>query len=236
MGKGSKAVDKSRTATQKHIELLGQHSAAGGSGSSKPDPHTDPFILQKGVVHRLGKQISEENATRQDMLTVQSNFSQFEAHIMQSLQQGMSQFAAAVGAQADNQKALYSTMSQNIMNINPSFEWDGFVKRKNDILIDPNAPPRSLSNVTFPNQNHASTKALCQGSLERKSGVLKKWETAFYAIAPAGFLHEFKSDDMVTNDPKPATSLYLPDCTMGGLNGALFNGEQPLVHSSRRVT
>ena len=225
VGKGSKAVDKARDTTQKHIQLLGQHSSAVQSGgiAGKPTAANDPYVLQKGVYHRLNRQIGEENNNRSDMLTVQSNFSQFEAHVMQSFQQGFGHFMQAMGNQLDNQKASYTQMVQHAQSTNPLHEWNAFVRRKSDVLIDPNAPPRSIENASFPNQGHASTQPLIQGSLERKSGVLRKFEPGFYAVTPAKFFHEFKTDDNLTSDPKPETSLYLPDCTMGGLNGNTFS-------------
>lgn len=46
--KGSKEVDKSRNLTQKHIELLGQHTGSFSTGR-KIEPANDPYILQRGV-------------------------------------------------------------------------------------------------------------------------------------------------------------------------------------------
>ena len=110
------------------------------------------------------------------MLTVQSNFSQFEAHVMQTFQQGFGHFMQAMGNQLDNQKAMYTQMVQRTQSINPLHEWNTFVQRKNDVLIDPNAAPRSIETASFPNQGHATTQPMIQGSLERKSGVLRKME------------------------------------------------------------
>ena len=81
-----------------------------------------------------------------------------------------------------------------------------------------------MSNISFPNQNHASTKPLIAGSLERKSRVaLKGYDTGYYVITPSKYLHQFNDDDDVRKDPTPELSLYLPDCTIGGINGEKFN-------------
>ena len=58
-GKSAKEVDKARNTTQKHIELLGQHTAGFGSSGGKMTASDDPYILQRGVYHRLGKQVIE---------------------------------------------------------------------------------------------------------------------------------------------------------------------------------
>lgn len=225
VGKGQKTADKARAATQKHIELLGQHTAQHDSmlGSNRGEASNDPFILQKGVYHRLNKQILEENATRQDMLTVQSNFSQFEAHVVQIFQQGMAHFIQTLGTANDAEKNMYAGMSEVAQGIDPLFEWNGFVQRRKDLLIDPNAPQRNLDTATFPNQNHRATQPLIQGSLERKMGLLKKYDSGFYAVTPSKFLHQFKSDDNLSSDPSPELSLYLPECTIGGCQDGIFN-------------
>ena len=224
--KGSKEVDKARNVTQKHIELLGQHTAASSSSGGKVDPSTDPYILQRQVNHRLNKQVLEENNNRHDLIEVQNSFSSFESHIIQTFQQTLQTFLQCVGGQHERQKAMYSDMVSTAQKIPPDFEFKGFVHRNNQLLVDPSAPKRDVSQVSFPNQNHASTRPLIAGTLERKSralGALKGFSTDFYAVTPSKFLHEFKDDDDVRKDPTPELSLYLPDCTIGAVSGEKFN-------------
>ena len=81
-----------------------------------------------------------------------------------------------------------------------------------------------MSNITFPNQNHESTRPLIAGSLQRKSRVaLKGYDTKYIVISPSKYLHEFTDDDDVRKDPTPELSLYLPDCTLGGVSGEKFS-------------
>ena len=110
-GKGAKAVDKARASTQKHIEQLGQHTAAFGSTGGKVAAHDDPYVLQRGIRHRLNKQIIEENNNRQDLIQVQNSFAEFEAHILQTLQHGLGQFNQVVAKQADQTKLMVSVHS-----------------------------------------------------------------------------------------------------------------------------
>ncbi|KAI4252757.1 MAG: hypothetical protein LQ352_004089 [Teloschistes flavicans] len=224
--KGSKEVDKARNTTQKHIELLGQHTAAASSSGGKVDPSTDPYVLQRGVKYRLHKQVLEENNNRHDLIEVQNSFSSFEAHIIQTFQQTLQTFLQSVGGQHERQKAMYSDMVSTAQKIPLDFEFKGFVHRNNQLLIDPSAPKRELSNISYPNQGHPSTQALIAGTLERKSramGALKGYSTDYYVVTPSKFLHEFKDDDDVRKDPVPELSLYLPDCTIGALSGEKFN-------------
>ena len=56
-GKGAKSVDKARGASQKHIELLGQHTATYDSSGGNVKAGDDPYILQRQIYHRLNKQV-----------------------------------------------------------------------------------------------------------------------------------------------------------------------------------
>lgn len=41
-------------------------------------------------------------------------------------------------------------------------------------------------------------------------------------ITPSKYLHQFADDDDLRHQPAPDLSLYLPDCTLGGINGEKF--------------
>jgi hypothetical protein len=216
-------VDKARAHTQKHIELLGQYTATFDSHSGNMKAADDPYILQRGVMHRLNKQVQEENNNRQDLISVQNSFAQFEAHIIQTVQHGMGQFMQVVNTQAEHTKAAYGDMIGNAQRIPLDFEWNGFIQRNNTILIDPSAPARTVSQIQFPNQNHRATQPLISGSLERKGKIMRSYDTNYYVVTPSKFLHEFKTDDDFAKDPVPELSLYLPDCMVGAVSGQKFN-------------
>ena len=224
--KGAKTVDTSRNETQKFIETLGQHTAAFSSSGGKLESFDDPYVIQRRVNYRLHRQVMEENNSREDLLAVQDSFQQFEAHVIQTIQQAMSAFLQYVGGQAERQKAMYSDMVSTAQRIPPDFEFKGFVKRNGSLLIDPSTPKRTTSNISFPNQGHAATKPLVAGLLERKTkglGAIKGYSTGYYAVTPSKYIHEFKDDDDYRKDPTPEMSLYLPDCIIGAVNGELFN-------------
>jgi flagellar biosynthesis component FlhA len=101
-------VDKARNSTQQHIEKLGQQTAAFDSSGGKVHSHEDPYLLQRGVRHRLNKQIIEENNNRQDLIQVQNSFAQFEAHVLQTIQHGMGQFNQVISKQMDQTKIMVS--------------------------------------------------------------------------------------------------------------------------------
>jgi hypothetical protein len=173
-------------------------------------------------MHRLNKQVQEENVNRQDLLTVQSSFSSFESHIIQTIQTGLGQFNTVISKQADITKGLYGDMVGTGQRIPADFEWNGFIKRNTGVLIDPETPPRDLRHITFPNQSHRSTQPLIAGSLDRRGKLMRRYDTKYFVVSPSKFLHEFSTDDDFAKDPTPDLSLYLPDCTVSAINGDKF--------------
>jgi hypothetical protein len=223
--KGAKEVDRARNSTQKHIEMLGQYTATFESTGGKMSSENDPYVVQRGVLHRLNKQVLEENNHRNDLLAVQNNFQAFEAHVITTIQQAMEAFNQYTGGQAEKTRAVYSDMLGAAQRIPPDFEWKKFQARSADILINPNEDPRNVDSIQFPNMNHASTKPLIEGSLERKSRNKLSWgySTSYYVVTPSKFLHEFKDNDNVRTDPKPELSIYLPDAIIGAPSGEKFS-------------
>ncbi|PHH62502.1 hypothetical protein CDD81_7075 [Ophiocordyceps australis] len=236
----AKEVDKLRNATQKQIELLGQQTAAyssagGGVGSrlshlhhhhvSSTNGQDDPYVVYRGVMHRLAGQVVAENNHRNDLLAVQTNFETFEAHVIQVLQQAVEAFVQLAGGQGDKTRALYADMLGNIQAIPPDFEWKAFSTRSADRLVNASDPPRTVEAIAFPNMDHSSTRPLIEGSLERKSRnkLSWRWSTGYYVVTPARFLHEFKDSDDTRQEPRPELSIYLPEAIVGAPSGDHFN-------------
>jgi hypothetical protein len=229
--KAAKRVAKATASTQKHIELLGQYSAAYETSSKgKIDSAHDPYLLCRGVVHHLSKQVNEENDHLQEVLMIQNSFQQFEAHVIQTVQNALSQFSRCMGTQCDRQRAIYAEIAGVAQYIPPDFEWANFYERNDASLLNPNTPLRTMSNITFPNQDHPATKPLVSGILERKSrAMLKGYSPGFYVITPAGYLHGFKE----TDEHDPDISLYLPDCTIGAFDELKFSVKGKDVSSGK---
>lgn len=107
-----------------------------------------------------------------------------------------------------------------------NYEWENFVQRSGSMLIDPNAPDRTIDSIRFPNEGHASTKPLIEGTLERKSRnklSFAGYTTGYYVVTPSRFLHEFKDNDNMRKDPTPELSIYLPEAVIGATNGEKFH-------------
>jgi uncharacterized glyoxalase superfamily metalloenzyme YdcJ len=74
----------------------------------------DPYILQRQVYHRLNKQVQEENNSRDDIIAVQNNFAQFEAHVVQTIQQGITQLNQVLSNQAEQTRTMLGDVSGNV--------------------------------------------------------------------------------------------------------------------------
>ncbi|KAL3422056.1 PH domain-containing protein [Phlyctema vagabunda] len=224
--KGAKEVDKVRNITQKHIELLGTQTASFDSHGGKMSSADDPYVVQRGIYHRLNKQVLEENNNRHDLLAVQQNFATFEGHVVEVLQQALASFNQFVGGQAQTTQNLYTDMLATAQKIPLDFEWMNFTVRNGSMLIDPAAGDRTVESINFPNQNHHATQPLIEGSLERKSRnklSMGGYSTGYYVVTPSKFLHEFKDNDNFRKDPTPELSIYLPDAVIGSPSLEKFN-------------
>lgn len=221
----TKELDKLRNATQKHIEMLGQQTASFDSAGGKIHGHDDPYVIFRGVQHRLSSQVVAENNHRNDVVAVQNSFRTFEAHILEVFQQVMEAFVQLAGGQGEKTRKLYADMLRSIQAVPTDFEWAKFQTRCADRLVNPNDPPRSVEAIQIPNMDHALTKPLIEGSLERKSRNKLSWgfSAGYYAVTPSKFLHEFKDSDDTRQDPKPELSIYLPDAIIGAPNSDRFN-------------
>jgi hypothetical protein len=220
--KGGKSVSKSRELTKAHIDKLAQQvgnfDAVGANNTALKDPADDPYIVRRGVLHRLNKQVNEENSYRQELLGVQSNFASFEARIIQTMQNAMNAFYQAITTQADKTKSIYGDIFQAVQSVAPDYEWNAFVTRYGNVLIDPKQPNRNLNDIHFANTDHKATAPLIEGALQRKGTILKSYNNGYYVVTPSKYLHEFKDNDNFHRDPQPEMSLYLPECTIGRLS------------------
>ncbi|POS85485.1 hypothetical protein EPUL_002089 [Erysiphe pulchra] len=224
--KGAKDVEKARNLTQKHIELLGQNVAGFESSGSRLHSTEDPYVLRRGVVHHLHKQIIEENGQRQILASLQKNFHQFEQHVIEVIQTSLSSLTHFMNTQAQSQQEHYSDVMKTAQAIPLDFEWNGFVSRSGDMLVNPSISDRCIDTITFPNRDHKSTSPIIAGTLERKSRnklSFAGFTTGYYVVTMSKFLHEFKDEDCVHKDPDPELSIYLPDATIGVTSGEKFS-------------
>ena len=228
-------MEKARGSTQKQIELLAQQAASfDAAAHAKIEQQNDPYIIRRFINNRLYKQVQEENNNRQDILAVQNSFQQFESHVLRTLQGSLEQYFQVMNSQINRQSAMNADTLGNFQRIPADYEWVNFAVRSSHILVDPDAPPRTLSNITFPNDEHRSTKPLIDGYMERKSrNLVKGYNTGYFVISPALYLHEYKDTDDFRHEPSPELSFYLPDCIVGSQEGVKFGFRGKDVSSNK---
>ncbi|KAI5295470.1 hypothetical protein KEM52_001267 [Ascosphaera acerosa] len=219
-----KRVEKSRHETQKVLDDLGTQASHYTSSSEKPAQSHDPFIIDRHVQHKFNKQINEENTNLSELKALQERLRTNEAHIVETMQNAIARLNETMAAQADGVKNVYNTINTVAANIPAEFEWAAFFERNAGSLITQDTPPRSMDDLSYPDQNHPTVKPLVSGHLQRKSRVmLKGWEDGYWAISPVGFLHGFKDASPVTHDWAPEMTLYLPDCQLAKHDGSKFD-------------
>lgn len=226
LGKGVKDIEKARNTTQKHIELLGQNAAGFDASGSRINSHEDPYVLHRGVIHRLSKQLVEENNQRQALIPLQEKTCQFEQHVLEVIQTSLASLAHIMGVQVRSQQEHYLDMLKTAQEIPANYEWNGFISRFEDKLVDPNAPDRSIENIKFPNQDHRATIPIIEGILERKSRnklSLSGFSSGYYVVTMSKFLHEFRDSDCIRRDPIPELSIFLPDAIISYSNDNKFS-------------
>ncbi|BFZ56602.1 hypothetical protein PYCC9005_003649 [Savitreella phatthalungensis] len=210
--KGSKSVSKLQSDTEKHITLLGTHIAKSSGPASSIKASEDPYITHRGVLHRLHNQVTEENDHTDTLLALQKECADFEAQIVQSIQNLVSQLGSQASAEATNLQNSHNSLSQNTSTVTPTAVWGTFAQKGG--LLDAHAPKRSANSLVFAGKDDKATVPVIEGDLFRKGTVIKKYNAGYYVLTPSGFLHEFKSKSH-ESDPEPEWSIDVSTCALG---------------------
>ncbi|KAK9474540.1 uncharacterized protein V1510DRAFT_411321 [Dipodascopsis tothii] len=216
--KGAKEVDAARAATQKQIELLGQHTSGYHlySAGNKPTVARDPFVTGRVVYNRLESQLQKESFQADSLVTIQKDFGTFESHVVQAIQQIMALLDQAQSKYVALQQESFAAIASTFAAIPPLHEWNEFQRLNAGILVDPAAPRRTVGDIVFPNMSHEALTPLIDGVLQRKGTMAfsKSYNAGYYVVSKAGFLHQYASKDHVQS-PDPDFSVYLPDAVIG---------------------
>lgn len=81
------------------------------------------------------------------------------------------------------------------------YEFVNFLARSAHVLVDADAPPRTVDAIRFPNEDHASTRPLLEGALARKGTIVRTYNAAYFVVTPCRFLHQFKDSDVPSLSP-----------------------------------
>lgn len=96
---------------------------------------------------------------------------------------------------------------------------------------------------SFPQQNHESAQIVKQGSLERKTRLMKNYGDIYLVLTAGGFLHAYDKDPTTVSradDPhavaKPTLSLFLPNSTLGPPASASSSKHKFYISSIKSAT
>lgn len=211
--KGMKEIKNARDSSQKLIETLGRVTSSFGTRGI--DHKDDPYVLKRRVEANIWDQVGKENTQAEAALSVQRSFASLETHILQILQQCLSNLDQLISGFAIYESDSAKQVTKNFQSINVEKELNYFKAVNKENLVPDTGYQRTVSHVHFPNENHSSTKPIIEGVLSRKTTVLKNYQQHYFVVTPAGYMHQFKSKD-ATADAQPELSWYLPDCQLSG--------------------
>ncbi|KAK4054399.1 hypothetical protein OIV83_000893 [Microbotryomycetes sp. JL201] len=176
-------------------------------------PQHDPYLVHIAAQKQLEKQVVKENDLQAALIRFQQQQPAFEESINKSIQSSCKLFDEAHATKIKEFEAIQKEISESLQSVSPTAEYE-FAASKEGFVIDPNTPPRETRHIIFPGFQHASSKAIKEGYLERKKRFTKSYKESYYILTPSGYLHEKRTNDVADTDA-PGFSLFLPECLLG---------------------
>ncbi|GAA5886009.1 hypothetical protein JCM6882_004231 [Rhodosporidiobolus microsporus] len=218
------AVEKEASALADEVEKEREHSKRDllelqsgidtfENSSTQMLPQKDPYLSHHIVHNQLKKQVHKENDLQLALIRFQQQQPAFEEGVARKIQSAIKAYEDARLAQLEQVESLHKRIGASHQRVEPTAEWQYFTTRTENSLIDPNTPLRSVDAITFPGLDHASTKTLKEGYLERKKRFSKKYIENWYALTPSGYLHVRNSSNPA-DTTTPTFSLFLPECSL----------------------
>ncbi|GAA6060981.1 hypothetical protein JCM10212_000667 [Sporobolomyces blumeae] len=206
-------VEHEREVSVKHLTELQHGIDTFENSSTQMLPQKDPYLSHSLVANQLKKQVHKENDLQAALIRFQQQQAEFEEGIVKSIQSACRLYEEARQTHVEEISELHTTIASALQRVDPRAEWEHYISQETTALIDPNTPSRSISAITFPGLNHASTKPIREGYLERKKRFTKKYTEGYYVLTPSGYLHERKSPNPA-DTTEPGFSLFLPECSL----------------------
>lgn len=176
----------------------------------------DPFVVDLAARKNMRSTLGEEQYLHESTVNIMASSQKLEAIVVNAIKRALAKYNNLVSQEAAELAVMSQMIEDNIVTGQLDNEWPTFAadQTSQGNLIDPTSKPRSLETVQYQGKDHTSTIPVCDGWLEKKSGLLSGYATSFYIISPSRYLHEFKSNDLRV-DTVPTLSLYLPNCELG---------------------
>ncbi|GAA5820136.1 hypothetical protein JCM11251_005498 [Rhodosporidiobolus azoricus] len=206
-------VEKERETSKRDLLDLQSGIDTFENSSTQMLPQKDPYLSHHIVQNQLKKQVHKENDLQLALIRFQQQQPAFEENVARKLQSAIKSYEDARVGQVEEVESLHKRIASHLQRVEPDAEWQFFASRPENSLIDPNTPLRSIEAISFPGLDHASTKPLKEGYLERKKRFSKKYVENWYALTPSGYLHVRNSSNPADTHA-PNFSLFLPECSL----------------------
>ncbi|GAA5931138.1 hypothetical protein JCM1841_002112 [Sporobolomyces salmonicolor] len=177
---------------------------------------SDPFIVRSTAELQMRHQVAQENELLKLTVLWQDKTKKFEEEVFGTIRDAWKKWAQANVAIGKTGLERRSGLSTRIEDLPVDAEWHHFETL--NYLIPADTRPRNLDLLDYPNRDHASTRPVKEGVMERKKRFVKNWKEAYFVLTPSGYLHEYPSSS--TPFSQPHMSLLLPKCTVHPLPSA----------------
>ncbi|KAK4056758.1 hypothetical protein OIO90_002310 [Microbotryomycetes sp. JL221] len=206
-------LDKERAKSTEILTQLQNGIDTFDNSSTHMLPQHDPYLVHIAAQKQLEKQVHKENDLQSALIRFQQQQPAFEESIVKSIQSACKLFDEAHATKIKEFDAIHQEISQALQTVSPTAEYE-FAASKEGFVIDPNTASRDVKHIVFPGLNHASSKAIKEGYLERKKRFTKSYKESYYILTPSGYLHEKRTNDLADTNA-PGFSLFLPECALG---------------------
>ncbi|ODV89431.1 hypothetical protein CANCADRAFT_32691 [Tortispora caseinolytica NRRL Y-17796] len=220
------SIAKEQAGTARELSAL--QSAIKSLKSSNTVARVDPFVCRLAVDRQLARHIHEETYLREAYLNVEESGRELEKIVVLELQAAFDAVVKSGDEIAAAMLAQIKSYQEGFVGSDACTEWDHLV-RSDPNFMNPDLPPRKLSDLVYFGKDHPATLEVRSGYLERRSKYLKSYTRGWYVLTRT-HLHEFKTNDRV-KDLVPVMSLNLDECSVQDYADASASSQRFTVYA-----
>ncbi|KAG0174457.1 hypothetical protein DFQ28_006473 [Apophysomyces sp. BC1034] len=166
--------------------------------------------------HRAIKKLHEnENILHDNVLNLQREVGMFEQKIVENIRYVAQRLQEYRLQKKMDSYELMGKITTAFDSIQPNTEWNEFVRRNHNNLVQENAAYKTDRVVDYPNKQHELVQPIKFGFLERKTSLMRQWVEGLYVLSVAGYMHGYKNAELFNSNPlHPETSIFLPNTSI----------------------
>lgn len=198
LGTQADTVDKEREGSThalgeygRSVQMVNSGNHLGASQASKNDPFITHVRLvghcvcsslnwtggiQGTVERQLLRQLDHENRLTRSTIHWQQTSQAFEKEVVYKIHLASERFTKAQAQHSERLQERWTTVGSQLVSVDTEREWQHFANPEHGRIVDPQTPMRDPSVLSFPDQNHASSRPVKEGLLERKKRHTKNYQ------------------------------------------------------------